>query len=92
MENRSQWEDLPLLLTPAQAGKVLHLNPNMIRTMCQAKAIPCVRPTSKYLIPRDALRAWIEKKSQTVEDWSPDRSEINMDTNVALITLKPHNG
>ncbi|AFM40980.1 DNA-binding protein, excisionase family [Desulfosporosinus acidiphilus SJ4] len=67
MKNETKWEDLPIMLSPIQAGKILRLNPEMVRTLAKAKAIPAIRPTSKFLIPRDALKEWIEKNSQVVE-------------------------
>lgn len=66
MERGINWEDLPLMLTPAQAAKVLHLNPVKVRALAQANVIPSLQITAKYIIPRDVLRTWIEESSRIV--------------------------
>jgi excisionase family DNA binding protein len=54
--------ELPPVLTPAQAAKVLQIGRNQVYELCHQRQIPHVRIGQRIRIPRDALLAWLTKQ------------------------------
>lgn len=55
------WDELPVTLTPKDLyTKVLPIGMNSAYELCNRKDFPAVRVGKKIIIPRDALRRWLE--------------------------------
>jgi excisionase family DNA binding protein len=57
------WDELPLVLSPAQVKKILQCGQNNIYTLFHRKDFPAVRVGRTFKISRDALRAWLDQNS-----------------------------
>ena len=65
------WDELPLLLSSAQASKVLGYSTARVRELCNANMLPCIRVGRHFRIPKEALRQWIMTTSaQNIQDES----------------------
>lgn len=60
----TSWERLPLLLTPRMIRelRLLPVGRNGLYSLFHAEGFPVVRLGRRFLIPRDSLRAWIERQ------------------------------
>lgn len=58
------WEDLPLVLTPHEAGLILNLSDDKVRKLCSEGHIKAFKVSPrKWGISKDSLRQQIEKGS-----------------------------
>lgn len=60
------WEQLPLLLTvkDIQASRLFPLGRNGLYNLLHSRGFPAIRLGRRFVVPRDALRAWLEKQAQ----------------------------
>jgi excisionase family DNA binding protein len=64
----TEWSQVPLTMTPAQAGTVVGLSAETIRALIRSESLPALRIGDKYLIVRDRLRTWLEESDGRVLD------------------------
>jgi excisionase family DNA binding protein len=64
----TEWGQVPLTMTPAQAGTVIGLSAETIRALIRSESLPALRIGDKYLIVRDRLRTWLEESDGKVLD------------------------
>lgn len=60
----TSWDDLPLMLGVKETAVVTGYGQARIRELCRARRIPCVRLGRAFRIPRDSLRAWLEREAE----------------------------
>lgn len=60
----TSWNDLPLMLSAQQTAEVTGYGVFRIRELCAAGKMPHVRLGRAYKIPRDTLRAWLERQAE----------------------------
>lgn len=61
-----KWDDAPDLLKPQEAAKLMRIGKNKIYEVAGTKGFPKLSLGEKhFLIPKEALRRWIEKQSQS---------------------------
>ena len=54
------YDDIPLMLTVGDAGKLLHIGRNRMYEMVHAGRIQYIRNGKRILIPRNAVIAFLE--------------------------------
>ena len=62
----TKWDELPLTLTPKDLWErgILPLGKQAVYNLCRRPGFPAVQITGrKFVIPRDRLRAWLEKEA-----------------------------
>ena len=59
----NSWERYPLVLNVKQTAGIVGYGPARIRELCKANLLPHLKNGRAYMIPRDALREWINKEA-----------------------------
>lgn len=59
----TNWDNLPLTLTPADVAKVLGVGENNAYSLFHSKNFPSVRVGRRLLVGREAFRNWLEKSA-----------------------------
>jgi excisionase family DNA binding protein len=59
----TNWDNLPLTLTPADVAKVLGVGENNAYTLFHDKTFPSVRVGRRLLVGRNSFRNWLEKSA-----------------------------
>lgn len=60
MSRAISWDKLPVTLTPRDLNKVMPIGKNRAYELCSREDFPAKRVGKKIIIPRDALRRWLE--------------------------------
>ena len=57
----SDWSQLPLILSIPEVAKILGVGSYTAYALVNQKGFPVIRLGRKLKVPRDKLRAWIER-------------------------------
>lgn len=64
MQNNLNWENAPDILKPQEAAKILRVGKNKIYQVAKSEGFPRLYVGEKqFLIPKEALRRWVNQKS-----------------------------
>lgn len=63
----TNWDELPVMLNVAMVAAVLNYNQHKIRELCRSREIPNMRLGRAFMVPRDALKAWVEQTASVKE-------------------------
>lgn len=61
---KTNWEDLPLLMSVEETSEVTGYCPTRIRELCRGGRLPNIRLGRAYRIPKEALREWILRQAR----------------------------
>lgn len=62
--NALKWEDAPDILKPQEAAKLMRIGKNKIYEVAATNGFPKLLIGERhFLIPKEALRQWIEKQA-----------------------------
>ena len=75
------------LLTTSEVADWLHKHPEVIRLWVREGAIPALRCGKSWRFSRQAVRAWMETKT---EEFRQDRRELHQDAIGYGIDASPH--
>lgn len=57
------WDKLPLLLKVKDVQKVLGVSKNVAYELVNSKNFPAVRIGRSFRVPKEGLKAWLEKQA-----------------------------
>jgi excisionase family DNA binding protein len=60
VNQQTDWQALPLALTPEEAGQVLRIGRSATYRALRSGSLPSIRVGRKFVIPRDVLRKKLE--------------------------------
>ncbi len=56
----TNWDELPIMLTPIEAAKIFRFDPCYVRKMCKDGELPNFRQGTRIRISKTAVRKYIE--------------------------------
>lgn len=63
IETIKSFDDLPIMLKVEAAGKVLGISRATAYELANSDGFPVIKIGKRLLVPRDALRVWIEQNT-----------------------------
>lgn len=60
MNRTTDWNQLPVMLNTREVALVLGYGSDVVRGLCKVGKMPHIRLGRAFMIPRDALRSWVE--------------------------------
>ncbi len=57
------WQDLPLVLSPADVKRILTCGSNTVYTLFHSADFPAIKVGKSFKVSRDAFRAWLERQA-----------------------------
>ena len=64
MKKYTSWNDAPLMLSVAGAAQLLNISRSNMYVLVHSKGFPVLTIGSRFLIPKDALKNWIDAHTQ----------------------------
>ncbi|MGE5483623.1 MAG: helix-turn-helix domain-containing protein [Ignavibacteriales bacterium] len=61
----TNWNELPVVLTVAEAARILRRGRACVYALCHTRDFPAIKVGRVIRIPREALRTWLEKHSDS---------------------------
>ena len=61
--NYKNYDELPLFLNAAMVAKVLGIAPSSSYELMHEKGFPSLRIGSRFIVPKEKFRAWVEEKT-----------------------------
>jgi len=59
----TNWDDVPVIMDPVYAARLLGLTPTRVREMCRNSEIPCTRFGKLWRICKGDLQSFMEGKA-----------------------------
>lgn len=58
------WEELPINLVPRDLKRIMRCGTNAAYNLCHKPGFPAVRIGKKIIIPKEALKKWLESATK----------------------------